>query len=207
MAGHDDSDAVQDPTDVERKHVEWFIARMIDTRSAPTALNKYKSLQQFFKYRLDEEEIDRRPMAKLTKPNQPEKLVPVLSDDELTSLLDTCKGKSFAARRDTAIIRLLLDTGARLSEISTLTWTTSTSNAAWSSSAAKATCSAPSPSAKHRRDGPWPTRPGPVTTAPSTTSQSCGPRSPRHSSSRSCPVKPPKTPNTIRPSLLRPPHM
>jgi site-specific recombinase XerD len=121
MAGHDDSDAAQDPTDVERKHVEWFITWMIDTRSASTALNKYKSLQQFFKYLLDEEENDRHPMAKLTQPNQPEKLVPVLSDDELTSLLDTCKGKTFAARRDTAIIRLLLDTGARLSEISTLT--------------------------------------------------------------------------------------
>jgi integrase/recombinase XerC len=121
MAAHDDSDAAQDPTDVERKHVEWFITWMIHTRSPSTALNKYKSLQQFFKYLLDEDEIDRHPMAKLTQPNQPEKLVPVVSDDELTALLDTCKGKTFAARRDTAIIRLLLDTGARLSEISTLT--------------------------------------------------------------------------------------
>ncbi|KAA9163986.1 hypothetical protein FPZ12_008135 [Amycolatopsis acidicola] len=33
----DDSDAAEDPTDVERRHVEWFIAWMIATRSAATA--------------------------------------------------------------------------------------------------------------------------------------------------------------------------
>jgi hypothetical protein len=42
---------------VQRKHVEWFLAWMIDTRSASTALNKYNGLQQFFRYLLDEGEI------------------------------------------------------------------------------------------------------------------------------------------------------
>ncbi|MFC3448293.1 hypothetical protein [Amycolatopsis speibonae] len=45
MPADDDSDAAQYPTDVERKHVEWYVAWMIETRSASTALNKHKGIQ------------------------------------------------------------------------------------------------------------------------------------------------------------------
>jgi len=114
------SDAAEDPTDVRRADVERFLAWMIETRSASTALNKYKGLQQFFRYLVEDEEMARHPMDRIRQPTQPEKLVPVVADDELSRLLATCAGKSFADRRDTAIIRLLLDTGARLSEITLL---------------------------------------------------------------------------------------
>jgi integrase len=50
----------------------------------------------------------------------PEQPAPVLSDDKLGALLDACAGKSFTARRDTAIVRTLLDTGGRLSEVAGL---------------------------------------------------------------------------------------
>lgn len=46
----------------------------------------------------------------------PEQPVPVLTDDKLGALLDACASKRFAARRDTAIMHTLLDTGGRLSE-------------------------------------------------------------------------------------------
>ncbi|HEX5115755.1 MAG TPA: tyrosine-type recombinase/integrase [Pseudonocardiaceae bacterium] len=117
---HDASDAAEDPTDVERRHVEWFLAWMIETRSASTALNKYKGLQQFFRYLVDEDEMARHPMRRIPQPSTPQKLIPVVGDDELTALLATCAGKSFLERRDSAIIRLLMDTGARLSEITLL---------------------------------------------------------------------------------------
>ena len=39
--------AADDPCAVTRGHVEAFQAWMIDTRSASTALNKHKELQQF----------------------------------------------------------------------------------------------------------------------------------------------------------------
>jgi site-specific recombinase XerC len=38
MDPHDHSDAAQDPTDIDRKHIDWFITWMIDTRSAATAI-------------------------------------------------------------------------------------------------------------------------------------------------------------------------
>ena len=86
---------------------------MIETRSAASAVNKYKVLQQFYGYLLDEEEINRHPLERIRLPTTEEKLVPVVADDDMTSLLATCKGKGFIDRRDTALIRLFFDTGGR----------------------------------------------------------------------------------------------
>jgi integrase/recombinase XerC len=46
---------------------------------------------------------------------------PVLIDDQLRAILAICKGKTFVDRRDTAIIRLFIDTGCRRGEIAGLT--------------------------------------------------------------------------------------
>jgi integrase len=50
-------------------------------------------------------------------PDQPPE---VLRDEELKKLLKVCEGSDFVSRRDTAIIRLLIDSGMRRSEISGL---------------------------------------------------------------------------------------
>jgi integrase len=44
------------------------------------------------------------------------KPVPVITDDELATLLKACTGKTFNDRRDEALIRFLLDCGVRISE-------------------------------------------------------------------------------------------
>jgi len=56
-------------------------------------------------------------MALLHPPTVPEQPVPVLEDDTLAALLATCSGNTFENRRDSAIIRLLLDTGMRAGEL------------------------------------------------------------------------------------------
>jgi integrase/recombinase XerC len=117
----DDSDAATDPCDVTRAHVEHFLAWMIETRSAASAVNKYKVLQQFFGYLRDEEEINRHPLDRIPLPKTGEKLVPVVVDDDMAALLSGCKGKGFLDRRDAAMIRLFFDTGGRLAEITNLT--------------------------------------------------------------------------------------
>src|SRR5215208_4888969 len=43
-------EAADDPCAVTRAHVSIIQAWMIDTRSASTALNKHKGLQQFFRW-------------------------------------------------------------------------------------------------------------------------------------------------------------
>ncbi len=44
-------------------------------------------------------------------------LPPVLSDEAIKKLLTACEGRDFEARRDTALIRLLIDTGCRRGEV------------------------------------------------------------------------------------------
>lgn len=117
----DAGDAAEDPGEVTRAHVEAFQAWMIQTRSASTALNKHKGLRQFFRWlRDDEQEIVRSPMERVRRPKTPQKLIPIIRDDETAKVLGTCVGKGFTALRDEAIIRLYYNTGARLSEVANL---------------------------------------------------------------------------------------
>jgi site-specific recombinase XerD len=117
----DADEAAEEPTEVTRAHVEAFQAWMIETRSASTALNKHKGLQQFFKWLLvDEEAISRSPMDRVRQPKTPTKLVPVMREAETSKVLEACRGKGFANLRDEALIRLYANTGARLSEVGNL---------------------------------------------------------------------------------------
>jgi site-specific recombinase XerD len=47
----------------------------------------------------------------------PIETVPVLSTEDLRSLLAACAGKEFGDKRDTAIGRLVVDTGVRRAEL------------------------------------------------------------------------------------------
>ena len=59
-------------------------------------------------------------MANMKPPKIADDPPAVLTDDQLIRLLKACEGKQHAERRDTAIIRLLLDTGMRRHELATL---------------------------------------------------------------------------------------
>jgi site-specific recombinase XerD len=116
--------AAADPTAVGRAHVEDFQAWMIATRSPSTALNKHKALQQFFRWLVNEEEITQSPMQRVRQPKTPKKLIPVLRAEETKRVLEVCRSAgSFADVRDQAIIRMLANTGGRLSEVACLATT------------------------------------------------------------------------------------
>jgi site-specific recombinase XerD len=111
------------PTDVgviAREHVEAFLVHVRDTRSASTAETRYRGLRQFFAWCEDEGEITASPMRKMHPPKVAEQPVDVPTVADLQRLLDACSGNDFEARRDTAIIRLFLDAGLRLSELTGL---------------------------------------------------------------------------------------
>ena len=85
--------------------------------SANTVARDYRHLRQLFRYAVTNELIDTNPLDKVSPIEVPETPVPVITDPQLKSLLDTCKSKGFLDRRDEAIIRVLLDCGLRLSEL------------------------------------------------------------------------------------------
>jgi site-specific recombinase XerD len=107
-------------TAITRDHLEAFFGAMLDRLSPATTAKHYRSLQQFWKWLLDDGEITRSPMERMSPPAVPEQPVPILTDDELRRLLEVAKGTDFEARRDTAILRVLIECGIRLGEISGL---------------------------------------------------------------------------------------
>jgi len=105
---------------VTRAHIETWVGHLLETASASTANNRYRAIQQLFKWLVDDEEIDTNPMARMSPPKLEEKLVPILSTTQIKQLLRTCAGNDFVNRRDAAIIRLFLATGMRLAEMAGL---------------------------------------------------------------------------------------
>lgn len=101
---------------VTGEQVKAWMVHLLDTYSDSYANNQYRALQQFFKWYAEDEEVA-NPMARLKPPKVGEKVVPVFTDDELKALSKSCNGRTFADRRDKAIIDLFTATGIRLSEM------------------------------------------------------------------------------------------
>jgi site-specific recombinase XerD len=111
------------PTRVEaltREHVEEYLAESLRTRKANTAANRWRALRAFFKWLVEEGELPDSPLKNIKAPRVPEEPPAVLSDDQLRKLLKACEGTDFESRRDMALVRLLLDTGLRRSELAGL---------------------------------------------------------------------------------------
>jgi site-specific recombinase XerD len=109
------------PAKIARGHVEAFIADQIARWRPNTARNRYLALKRFFDWLAIEGLTDASPMARMRPPRVPEEPVPVLGDEAVRALLRACEGRLFIDRRDAALIRLLLDSGARRSEVAGLT--------------------------------------------------------------------------------------
>jgi len=107
-------------TRIRREHLETFIEAQLARFRPSTAATRYRDLKQLFRWLLDEGEIDRNPMERMRPPKLDERPVPVIPDNTIRQLLASCSGRSFEDRRDTAILFVLIDTGARLSEIADL---------------------------------------------------------------------------------------
>jgi site-specific recombinase XerD len=107
---------------ITREHVEAFIGHLLDTAKPATAANRYRSLQAFFKYLVEDGEIRESPMARMSPPKLPDQPPPVLREDDLRRLVQACEGGDFEARRDAAVIRLMADTGARIGEALAVRW-------------------------------------------------------------------------------------
>lgn len=114
--GHPD-----DPAEQRRADVEEFIGELLATRARGTAALRFRNLRAWFNWLVYEGEIDTSPMAGLRQPKVDAKVVPILKDEDLTKLLDTCRtDKTIMGRRDYAILRILVSTGMRRGELANL---------------------------------------------------------------------------------------
>ena len=103
---------------VRREHVEAWITDLLARRAPATANNRWRGAQAFFGWCTEEGEIRESPMARMKPPTLPEAPPPVLRDAELRAILAGCeRDKTWLGRRDEAVLRVFMDTGARRAEV------------------------------------------------------------------------------------------
>jgi site-specific recombinase XerD len=104
------------PQEVTLDLVRGYLAHMAANGASSTTRLRHAALRQFSKWLAAEGIIDSDPIVKLPPPKVDTQVVPTLSDDELRALLAACKGRDFRDIRDTAIVRLMAESGLRAGE-------------------------------------------------------------------------------------------
>ena len=105
---------------IRREHVESYLGmRRVVVKPASLSI-EYRALAKFWRWAVDEDEVSVSPMLKMKPPVVPETPVPVIGEADFRKLLKSAEGKDYRARRDTAIMLVFYDTGARLSEVAGL---------------------------------------------------------------------------------------
>ena len=101
---------------MDGRDIQQWMCWLLDRYSGAYASNQYRALQQFFRWLAAEDELP-DPTRGLQAPPVPQQLIPVFTGQELARLDQACAGRTFAQRRDTAIIAVFKATGIRLAEL------------------------------------------------------------------------------------------
>src|SRR5438105_3627393 len=97
---------------IRREHLEAFIVDLRARGNQPATVSiLFRALRPFWRWLVDEDEIERSPTI-----NPPA----VLKDADVARLLAACAGTDFIARRDLAMLSVMLDTGMRRGELASL---------------------------------------------------------------------------------------
>jgi site-specific recombinase XerD len=95
----------------------WLDALRTRELSDGTIRTRWRGLRRFVGWLVAENILTSDPLAGITVGEPEPPPVPVFTDEELTALLDACRGRGFNDLRDAAMVRLLLDCGMRVSEL------------------------------------------------------------------------------------------
>jgi site-specific recombinase XerD len=107
--------------DVDAPHIRAFLLAEEKRTSAASAAVHYRNIRVFFGWLASEGERENpNPMDRVEAPKVAKKAKAFFAEEELVRLLKTCSGATFADRRDTAIIRIFIDTGMRVSAMAGL---------------------------------------------------------------------------------------
>jgi len=107
---------------LDRPTVNAFVAALLDEGAEPaTARARQLALRRFSAWLLEEGETETDELLGLKAPKLDTKVTPSLTEDELKRLLKACSGSDLRDRRDEALVRFMLETGARSGEVTNLT--------------------------------------------------------------------------------------
>jgi len=101
---------------ISPRMIREYLIRLGDSGVSPSTVHgAYRSIRAFFNFLEREEILRENPVAKVRPPKMPRTLVKPLSEKEMRTFLEAA-----TAIRDQAIVILMLDTGLRASEVTSL---------------------------------------------------------------------------------------
>jgi site-specific recombinase XerD len=109
------------PAVLDRASVTAFVAGMLDGGAEPaTARSRHLALRRFSAWLVAEGEAPADALLGLRSPKLDSKVVEPLSESDLKALLKACAGTDLRDRRDEALVRFMVETGARAGEVAAL---------------------------------------------------------------------------------------
>ncbi len=110
------------PAVPDRDTMRAFVDAMLSAGSKPaTARSRHLAVRRFSAWLTEEGEQGTDPLLGLKSPKLDDPMVEPLTDDQLRALIRACKGSDMFDRRDEAILRLMMTTGARAGEVADMT--------------------------------------------------------------------------------------
>lgn len=105
------------PPALDKGTVNAFTAALLDAgREAATVRSRQLGLRRFVAWLVEEGELSADPLLGLKAPKLDAKVIEPLTDDQIRALLKACSGTDLRDRRDEALVRFMVETGARAGE-------------------------------------------------------------------------------------------
>ena len=112
---------IKNLSDVKSTHIRDYIRILSDGGMAPASISRIiSSIRTYYRFLSSENILDENPVLLINNPKLPKKLPDVLSEKEISLIINTIQESSQFYQRDKAIIELLYSCGIRVTELCNL---------------------------------------------------------------------------------------
>ena len=108
-------------SDVKSTHIRDYVRILSDGGMAPASISRIiSSIRTYYRFLSSENILDENPVLLINNPKLPKKLPDVLSEKEISLIINAIQESSQFYQRDKAIIELLYSCGIRVTELCNL---------------------------------------------------------------------------------------
>ena len=112
---------IKNLSDVKSTHIREYIRVLSDGGMAPASISRIiSSIRTYYRFLSSENILDENPVLLINNPKLPKRLPDVLSEKEISLIINAIQESSQFYQRDKAIIELLYSCGIRVTELCNL---------------------------------------------------------------------------------------
>ena len=112
---------IKNLSDVKSTHIRDYIRILSDRGMAPASISRIiSSIRTYYRFLSSENILDENPVLLINNPKLPKKLPDILSEKEISLIINAIQESSQFYQRDKAIIELLYSCGIRVTELCNL---------------------------------------------------------------------------------------